>query len=210
MIPAKANPDVQATYLHHELQPRLTEAQAGQRAVFFVDAAHFVLAPFLGFLWSFARVFLQAPAGRQRFNVLGALNAVTHELVTVTNDTYITAESVCVLLRKLANLNLGLPLSVFLDNARYQKCALVRETAALLNIELCFLPAYSPNLNLIERLWKFVKKQCLYSKYYPEFAPFQQAITDCLSQTQARHKAALDSLLTLKFQTFEKAKFVPA
>jgi transposase len=210
MIPAKADPEAQARYLQQEMQPRLTEAQAGKRAVFFVDAAHFVLASFLGFLWSVVRVFIQAPAGRQRFNVLGALNAVTHELITVTNDTYITADSVCQLLRKLADLNLGVPISLFLDNARYQKCALVQETAALLNIELCFLPAYSPNLNLIERLWKFVKKQCLYSNYYSDFAPFKQAITDCLSQTHSCHKTALDSLLTLKFQTFEKAQFVPA
>jgi len=210
MIPAKADPDEQAAYLEQELQPRLDEAQAGQRAVFFVDAAHFVLAPFLGFLWSVARVFIQAPAGRQRFNVLGALNAITHELLTVTNDTYITAETVCELLRRLAALNLGMPITIFLDNARYQKCALVKTVAANLNIELCFLPTYSPNLNLIERLWKFVKKQCLYSKYYPNFAPFKQAIIDCLGQTQLRHKAALDSLLTLKFQTFEKAQVVPA
>jgi hypothetical protein len=79
MLPAKADPDRQAAYLTYELEPRLAQAQAGQRAVFFVDAAHFVLAPFLGFLWSLTRVFLRAPAGRQRFNVLGALNAITHE-----------------------------------------------------------------------------------------------------------------------------------
>ncbi len=210
MIPAKADPEEQATYLQHELEPRLAEAQAGTRAVFFVDAAHFVLTSFLGFLWSWVRVFIQAPAGRQRFNVLGALNAITHELITVTNDTYITAESVSRLLRQLADLNLGVPITVFLDNARYQKCALVREAAALLNIELCFLPAYSPNLNLIERLWKFVKKQCLYSKYYADFATFTAAITDCLNQTHTTHRAALDSLLTLRFQRFEKAQLVPA
>ena len=91
MIPAKADPQVQADFLKNEMEPRLTEAKAGKRAVFFVDAAHFVLAPFLGFLWSVVRVFIQAPAGRQRFNVLGALNAITHELITVTNDAYITA-----------------------------------------------------------------------------------------------------------------------
>ena len=88
MIPAKADPEAQTAYLEQEIEPRLAEAQAGKRAVFFVDAAHFVLAPFLGFLWSLTRVFVKAPAGRQRFNVLGALNAITHELVTVTNDTY--------------------------------------------------------------------------------------------------------------------------
>jgi transposase len=208
MIPAKADPDQQAAYLQQEIEPRLAEAQARQRAVFFVDAAHFVLAPFLGFLWSVVRIFIQAPSGRQRFNVLGALNAITHELITVTNDSYITAETVCTLLHQLAALNLSVPITVFLDNARYQKCELVRTTAASLNIELCFLPAYSPNLNLIERLWKFVKKQCLYSKYYADFATFKAAIVQCLSETHTKHKSALDSLITLRFQAFTKAQFV--
>lgn len=210
MLPAKADPDAQAAYLHDTLEPRLAEAQAGKRAVFFVDAAHFVLAPFLGFLWSFVRLFIKAPAGRQRFNVLGALNAITHELVTVTNTTYINAESVCALLRQLAALNLGVPITLFLDNARYQKCALVQALAAQLKIELCYLPAYSPNLNLIERLWRFVKKECLYSEYYADFTTFKTAITTCLNETATTHKAALDSLLTLRFQRFEKAQFMPA
>jgi transposase len=208
MIPAKADPGVQTAYLQQVLEPRLAEAQAGQRAVFFMDAAHFVLAPFLGFLWSVARIFIPAPSGRQRFNVLGALNAITHELVTVSNETYITAATVCTLLHQLAALNLGVPITVFLDNARYQKCQLVRATAEQLHIELCFLPAYSPNLNLIERLWKFVKKQCLYSKYYQDFATFRAAITTCLSETHTKHQSALDSLLTLRFQTFGKAQLV--
>jgi len=155
------------------------------------------------------RPHLQAPSGRQRFNVLGALNAITHELITVTNDTYITAETVCTLLQKLAALNLGVPITLFLDNARYQKCARVTTTAANLHIELCFLPAYSPNLNLIERLWKFVKKQCLYSKYYADFATFKGAIETCLSEIHTTHKSALDSLITLRFQTFKKAQLVP-
>jgi len=210
MIPAKADPDKQAAYVKETLEPRLAEALAEQRAVFFVDAAHFVLAPFLGFLWSLTRVFIKAPAGRQRFNVLGALNALTHELITVTNDTYITAESLCALLQKLAALNLTVPITVFLDNARYQKCALVQAVAAQLNIELCYLPAYSPNLNLIERVWKFVKKQCLYSKYYADFATFKAAIDTCLREMPTTHQAALDSLLTLRFQLFAKAQFMPA
>jgi len=177
--------------------------------VFFVDAAHFVLAPFLGYLGSVARLFIPAPSGRQRFNVLGALNAITHELILVSNDAYITAETVCALLQKLAALNLGVPITLFLDNARHQKCALVTDTAANLHIELCFLPAYSPNLNLIERLWKFVKKRCLYSKYYADFAAFTAAIETCLSETHTTHKSALDSLLALRFQTFQKTQLVP-
>jgi len=139
--------------------------------------------------------------------VLGAINAITQELVTVTNDTYITAESVCAMLDKLHNLKLDLPITLFLDNARYQHCALVIEKAASLHIELCFLPSYSPNLNLIERLWKFVKKKCLYSKYYPSFDAFKTAIGECLDQTTTTHKAELKSLLSLRFQLFEKTQF---
>ncbi len=92
MLPAKADPDKQAEFKQEKLDPALEEAQAGTKKVFFVDAAaHFVLAPFLGYLWSFCRLFIQAPAGRKRFNVLGALDAITRELITVTNDSYINA-----------------------------------------------------------------------------------------------------------------------
>jgi transposase len=176
----------------------------GKRAVLFIDAAHFVLAPFLGILWTFARIFIKAPSGRKRFNVLGALDAITHQLIMVTNDTYINAESVCVLLREIKLQYCDIPITLVLDNARYQYCKLVIELAAILDIELLFLPTYSPNLNLIERLWKFVKKQVLYSKYYSNFTDFKQAIIACLNQTTTTHKKKLDSLLTLRFQTFEK------
>ena len=210
MLPAKADPDQQREYLEQEMQPRLDESREGRRVVCYVDAAHFVLAPFLGFLWSVARIFIPAPSGRQRFNVLGALNAITHEMVTITNDAYITAQSVCDLLDKLAALYVGIPITLFLDNARYQKCALVMEKAKSLKIELCFLPTYSPNLNLIERVWKFVKKKCLYSKYYDKFPAFKLAISKCLDETMTTHKTDLDSLLTLRFQLFEKTQLVPA
>lgn len=160
-------------------------------------------------MWCFERLFVKSGAGRQRFNVLGALNAVTHELVTVTNDTYINAQSVCDLLYKLAALGLTIPITLVLDNARYQKCALVVELAQSLNIELLYLTTYSPNLNLIERLWKFVKKQCLYSVYYPDFDSFKFAISSCLAQSPTTHKTALDSLLTLRFQSFKNVKSTP-
>lgn len=141
-------------------------------------------------------------------NVLGALNAITHELITITNETYIDAQSVCDLLWKTARLNLAMPITFILDNARYQKCTVVKNLAAQLHIELIFLPPYSPNLNLIERLWKFVKKQCLYSKYYSEFAKFKNAIMDCLQKTHSQHKEELASLLTPNFQSFNKSQFM--
>lgn len=133
---------------------------------------------------------------------------MTHEMITITNDAYITAASVCALLEKIAALKLGIPVTIFLDNARYQRCTLVIEKAKSLQMELCFLPAYSPNLNLIERVWKFVKKKCLYSQYYEKFPAFKAAISKCLDETLTTHKADLDSLLTLRFQLFQKAQFV--
>jgi transposase len=190
------------------LDPRLAEAQAGQRAVYFVDAAPFVWGAFLGVLWCFQRLFVKAPSGRQRVTVLAALSATPPELFTVKNLTYITAETVCEWLRLLAGAHSGIPIPVILDNARYQRCALVQRVALALGIELLYLPAYSPNLNLIERFWKFIKKQCLSSKYYAESASFQQAICECIEQAPTQHKAELDSLLTWQFQTFKAVPVV--
>lgn len=173
--------------------------------MFFVDAAHFVLGAFMSVVWCFARVWIRAPSGRQRFNVLGALDAVTKEVVTVVNSEYINSMSVCALLEKLATLR-SVPITVVLDNARYQRCALVQACADTLNIELLFLPTYSPNLNLIERLWKFVKKQCLYAQYYRDFSSFTTAIERCLQETHTLHAKAMNSLLSLNFQTLQKAQ----
>ncbi len=167
------------------------------------------MGAFLGMIWCFERLFVRTPSGRKRFNVLGALNAITHEIITVSNDTYITAVQVCELLQKLADLGLSIPITLVLDNARYQKCAVVQDLADALGIELLYLPPYSPNLNLIERLWKFVKKKCLYAQYYEDFSLFSGAITDCLAQTHLRYQSELDSWLSLKFQTFEKAQIMP-
>lgn len=173
--------------------------------MYFIDAAHFVFNCYLGFLWCFTRVYVRAPSGRQRWNVLGALHAVTHELITVTNETYITSSEVCLLLEKIAAAHVEQLITVVLDNARYQRCSKVQEYAQSVGIELLFLPAYSPNLNLIERLWGFVKDTCLYSKYYTSFADFKHAITTCLSETDGKHAKQLKTLLTLKFQAFKNA-----
>jgi transposase len=178
--------------------------------LYFVDAAHFVLASFLGYLWCRVRQFVRAASGRQRYNVLGALNAVTHELVRVTNRATITAESVCDLLRKIAALGLTVPITLVLDNARYQHCELVKTLAKSLGIELLFLPSYSPNLNLIERLWKFIKKEVLNCRHHTSYADFQARIDGCLDELSRTHKDALKTLLTHNFQTFENVSVLSA
>lgn len=201
-IPAKADAVKQKTFLEEKLEPLLEEARKGLRVVLFVDASHFVHAAFLGCLWSIQRIFIKSPSGRKRFNVLGAINAITQQLHVVTNDSYINAVVVCDLLRDLSKAYAGQKISLVLDNARYQKCILVMTLAVELNIELLFLPPYSPNLNIIERLWKFIKKKSLNSKYYETFTEFQEAISSSIDKCGHEWKEELKSLLVLHFQMF--------
>lgn len=183
--------------------------QAGRREVFFVDSAHFVWAAFLGYLWFWSRLFVSAPSGRKRFNVLGAINAKTHEFMMVKNTTYINADSVCELLLTIADRGFQSPVTLIFDNAKYQHAKVVKELADRLGIELLYLPAYSPNLSLVERLWKFVKKECLNSRCYESFDLFKEAIEGCLSKVGSdEYEPKLKTLLTLNFQTFKKVQFV--
>jgi transposase len=201
---------IQARFLETDLKPCLDAALAGQGNVFFVDAAHFVFGTFLCCLWSFARIFVRAASGRQRFNVLGAWNAVTHELIAVTNTTVVNTETMCELLRKMAALGLTGPITLVLDNARYQRNAAVQTLAEHVGITLLFLPSYSPNLNLIERLWKFIKRRALYGRYHPTFADFQAAIQETLDGVPTTHAEPLKTLMTLNFQQFENVSLMAA
>lgn len=200
----------QAVFLQEKLEPRPEQARQGSRQVYFVDAAHFVLAPFLGCLWCVARLSVKAASGRKRHNVLGALDAVTHQMIRVTNTGYINAESVCALLRSVAEAAASRTITLVLDNARYQKCAPVQTLAESLGIELLYLPSYSPNLNLIERVWRFVRMESLNSTYYEDFGQFSAAIDECLEGLHTVHKGEMKTLLTHKFQTFENVPLLAA
>lgn len=168
----------------------------------FVDAAHFVYGPVLGFVWCLVRQFVRAPAGRQRYSVLGALDAITQRVLRVTTTGGVGADAVCDLPRAVAAAGLRRPITLVLDNARYQHTAAVKALARSLRIELLYLPSYSPNLNLIERLWKFVKKEALASRFRATFDEFKNAIDDCLDHLNTRYRDEMASLLTLNFQTF--------
>ena len=201
-IPAKADPVAQAEFLETKLEPRIKEAEEGTRTLLFVDAAHFVWQLYLGVLWCMTRIFIPAASGRTRINVLGAYDPIKNVLIKIINRTYINSETVMELLERIRAVYLDSPVTVVLDNAKYQRCKAVIEKAAKLNIELLFLPTYSPNLNLIERLWRFVKKECLYSKYYKTANEFESAIMDCLGNINTTKKHKLKSLMTLKFHLF--------
>ena len=200
----------QKAFHDDELKPRLEEAKQCKRLVFFVDASHFVHGHFLAVLWCLKRLFIPSASGRKRFNVLGALNAITKEVITLCNNTSINTESILGLLDKVkATSRKDVAITLVMDNARYQRNSRVMAYAESLGVELLFLPSYSPNLNLIERLWKFVKKECLYGKYYATFDEFTTAIETCLSETATTHKNKLLTLLSLKFQLFENVQFLP-
>ena len=201
---------IQEEFLATQLQPALDAAVVGQGHVFFVDAAHFVYGTFLCCLWSIARVFVRAASGRQRFNVLGAWNAVTRQLLAVTNTTVVNTDTMCELLRKIAAEGLVGPVAVVLDNARYQRNKVVQALAAELNIRLMFLPSYSPNLNLIERLWGFAKRQSVYGKYHANFASFRAAIEKTLAEIPTTHFVRLQTLMSLRFQRFEDVSLLAA
>ena len=175
-----------------------------------MDAAHFAYGTYLCRLWAIARQFVRAASGRQRFNVLGAWNAVTRRLLTVTNTTVVNTDTVCQLLRAIAAESLVGPVTVVLDSARYQRNKVVQGLAAELSITLMYLPSYSPNSNLIERLWGFAKRQSVYGKYHPNFAAFRAAIETTLTGVPTTHADTLESLMALRFQTFEDVSLLAA
>jgi len=207
-IPCKADPVVQKEFLETTLEPAISAAQSGEAELYFVDAAHFVMGAFLGYLLCKFRVFIRTPSGRKRYNVLGAYNAITGAMTTVTNTAYINSSSVMELLGKLRLLHPERKIKIVLDNAAYQRNYVVRWYAALLDIELIFLPSYSPNLNLIERYWKFLKKKCLYNQFYSDFESFCETIDDCIEKGYNEYRVEIKTLMTLKFQTFENSQFL--
>lgn len=158
----------------------------------------------MGFLWCLTRLWFPSPSGRQRFNILGALNAVSLEVITVCNDAYIESWSVVELLFKLRQQRQsGVPISIILDNAPYQACWLVKNAAKLMGIDLVFLPSYSPNLNLIERLWKFTRKKCCHSAPAASFKEFCATLQACVENGHVVYRDELRSLMSWKFQTLQ-------
>ena len=161
-------------------------------------------------LWSILRAYVRAASGRQRFNVPGAWDAVGRTLTTVTNTTVVNTETMCQLLRQVASQDRDGPVTLVLDNAKYQRNDTVKALAAELGLELLFLPSYSPNLNLIERLWRFTKRRALYGKYHATFADFRAAIEGVLDRVATTHADDLKSLMTLNFQEFENVSLLAA
>ena len=193
----------QRVFYEDILRPLMDQAEKSELALLFLDASHFVMGcDFLGGIYGTVRRFVLTFSGRKRYNVLGAIDYVTKKVLTVTNESYITATQVCEMLRKISVEYAGKTIHIVLDNARYQKCSAVIELSKQLGITLDYIPPYSPNLNLIERLWKFVKGE-LRSRYYDDFSIFRQRIDSILESTSGENKAKVSKLIGQKVQLFD-------
>ena len=209
-MPGKANNGEQISFLFEMLLPAIKSAKSGIIELFFMDAAHFVQGGIPARVWAKFRMWVKTGSGRKRFNVLGALNFVSKKVETITNDAYINSFSVVAMLEKLAAKYIGKPIMVILDNARYQTCELVTSKAAELGIDLLFLPPYSPNLNLIERVWKFVKSKLLGAAYIDSFEDYSKNIAAFVDGLDSDNLDKMNSIVTENFQLFHNCHILNA
>jgi transposase len=147
---------------------------------------------------------VQTSAGRQRYSVLGALDADTRTLLRETTDGSVNEFTFSQLLIQIRDVHPKGPISVVCDNAKYQHTQLVKTVAAWKKIDLVYLPTYSPNLNLIERVWKFVKKEALSNRTFEDFAAFKSSIDEVLDGLPTKYQGRMKTLLTHNFETIEK------
>jgi len=200
VIPGKANPEAQEAFLqqYEELKSKLEPDDK----ILFMDGVHpqhNTIAAY-GWIKKGKEKEIKSNTGRQRLNINGALE-LDNCKVTVTFEEMLNAVTVLSLLKKLRKVyKKAGKLYIICDNAKYYKKDTVFLEAKNLNIELVFLPPYSPNLNLIERFWKLFKKRILYNQYYEKFSDFKNVVENFFNGGMKKYKSELKTLLTENFQ----------
>jgi transposase len=174
--------------------------------VYFLDAVHLLHSaiPSQGWIKRGVSMQLKTNSGRNRLNILGAYSPDDRSLIRWEGRESCDAVRVVALLTKIRVANPGKRLLVVLDNAPYNKAPAVLKAAAALRIQLLYLPTYSPNLNLIERLWKMLKRKVARNRFYPTFAEFRSAVQHFLDNL-GQYQDELASLMTERFQLFTAA-----
>ena len=199
LVPAKADKKKQEQFL---VQLEDIKSSKGENdPILYMDGVHPQHNTMLAYGWIKRGQdnIVKSNSGRQRVNINGALDSETHAVIT-REDESINAISTIELLKKIeAAYPLAIIIYVICDNARYYRSKLVSQFLETSKIQLVFLPSYSPNLNLIERLWKFMKKKILYNKYYEKFDTFKEVTLGFFENIQ-QYKPELDSLLTNNFR----------
>ena len=175
LVPGK--PNIEAQEIFASQYESFMNSKPKDVAVVFIDAVHpehNTVAAY-GWIKRGQTRELQTNSGRQRLNLHGAINAETHEITIIeskTVDSYSTINLLTAIENKYPAAS---SIKVILDNAKYHYSSLVKEYLQGSRVELIFLPSYSPNLNLIERLWKFFKEKVLYNTYYETVDKFRSA-----------------------------------
>jgi transposase len=198
LVPGKADPDAQRAFLAQ--YEKLKQDKGEEDPIYFMDAAHPQHNPVLacGWIKRGEEHAVRTNSGRQRVNINGAIELARLEPVVRFDDT-INADSTIALLRQLEHLNLAATwIYIICDNARYYRSKAVQDYLKTSRIKLVFLPPYAPNLNLIERLWKFFKKKTLYNRYFETFAEFKAACAAFFANPAKYHRE-LRALLTENF-----------
>lgn len=201
-VPGKADPLRQRAFL--ALYRRLRKkAKQSSIVLYFLDGSHpqHNSMPAYGWIKKGTEKELKSNTGRKRVNLNGALNIEDHTVVVREEDT-INADATIRLLQNLEEKHPEVKkIYAIADNARYYRARAVQEYVAQSKIELVFLPPYAPNLNLIERLWKFFHKKMMYNQYYASYAEFRQATSLFFEKLNAHAYAdELQSLLAENFQ----------
>lgn len=197
-VPGKQDLSKQQSFLE---EYELLKACKGENdTIYFADATHpqHNSIPSYGWIKKGQEKELKANCGRQRLNINGAINIETLEPVTGFYDT-INAQSTIDLFAKIeAKHPDAETIYIIVDNARYYRSCLLKEHVEGTKIKLIFLPPYSPNLNLIERYWKFFKKKVLNNHYYETFAEFKRACEEFFRKRK-KYLPELQTLLTENF-----------
>jgi transposase len=183
------NPDIEAQEIFSEQYEEFMLNKPKNVEVLFMDAVHpqhNTMAAY-GWIKRGEKRKIQTTSGRDRLNLHGAMNAETYELTVIESET-VDEDSTIQLLEMLENKYILAPIIyVILDNAKYHYSRKVRKFLEKSRINLVFLPSYSPNLNLIERLWKFFKKKVLYNKYYEKIDDFRKACIKFFRNIESFH-----------------------
>ncbi len=199
-VPANANPEAQQSWLAEYGEKSLLTAHG---RVYFIDAAHLLhnAVPSHGWIKRNRRVELPTNSGRNRLNVLGAYSPDDHSLIAIEDTASCDAEMVCRLLHKLRAAHAGSSADAGAGQCALSTGKACTGTGRELQITLLFLPPYSPNLNLIERFWKFLSKHTMRNRFYPTFAAFRAAIQQIIFHLDD-YTDELTSLMTEHFQLF--------
>lgn len=200
-VPCKFDAADQEAFLA-ELVPFLEETPENE-AVFFLDGVHPTHNTRSSYAWikKGREKAIPTNTGRNRINLSGAMNAHHPEEVIVHESEWVNAQSTVALFEKILQKHADKEqIYVIGDNASYYKNAIVTEWLDKHpKIIHLFLPTYSPNLNLIERMWKFMRKKVINTTFYRTFKEFKKAILDFFENLHL-HKNELDDLITFKFQ----------